>query len=161
MVHDGVQKGVLWREEALHHRHLGLCGRNAARSYWISILSTENLEERVSFTVRLAVPQCSDAGSYSSCQSPLPFPPKTISCSFPWSVNLVSVRKEPLSAFSPSPSAARARCHLAPAWLPPSIQMRAPSSFFMHLSVISLLPPPSLSLPLYRSLRPPLHCFYF
>lgn len=26
MVHDGVQKGVLWGEEALHHRHLGLCG---------------------------------------------------------------------------------------------------------------------------------------
>lgn len=24
MVHNGVQKGVLWREEALHHRHLVL-----------------------------------------------------------------------------------------------------------------------------------------
>lgn len=62
MVHDGVQKGVLWSEEALHHRHLVLYRRNAARSsLLLSILwfhSSENLEEKLS---PLTIPQCSDA----------------------------------------------------------------------------------------------------
>lgn len=149
MVHDGVQKGVLWSEEALHHRHLGLYGWNAARSYWIPILSTENLEERESFTVRLTVPQCSDAGSYSFCQSPPhpPLPPQNYQLFIPMKYkSTVSVRKEPLSAFSASASAARVRCHLALACLAPSspsIQMRAPSlflcSFISNLSLSRLL----------------------
>lgn len=149
MVHDGVQKGVLWREEALHHRHLGLNGWNSARSYWISILPTEKLEERASSTVRLTAPQCSDAGSYSFCQSPPPLPPKNYQLFIPMKYkSTVSVRKEPLSAFSPSASAARVRCHLALACLAPSspsIQVRAPSLFLcafispLSLSIASFL----------------------
>lgn len=88
MVHDGVQKGVLWCKEALHHRHLVLNGWNVAHSYltgsslWFH--SSENLEEKA--TVPLTIPQCSDAGRV--------FPPvkKTSQnyrdWSFPCSINL-------------------------------------------------------------------------
>lgn len=153
MVHDGVQKGVLWREEALHHRHLGLYGWNAY--YWISILSTEKLEERVSFTVRLTVPQCSDAGSYSFCQSPPPpSPQKTISCSFPRSTNLQcqwgrsrSQRSVPQPQLHVFAATSHSPASLPP--LPPFKCVHHPS-FFVHLSAMS----PSLSPPfsLYLSL---------
>lgn len=162
MVHDGVQKGVLWREEALHHRHLGLYGWMHALIGFLSFHGEPGGEGEL---------HCpSNCSTMFWCRQifllsiPTPRPPtRTISCSFMKSKSTVSVRKELLSAFSPSASAARVRCHLALACLAPSspsIQMRAPSlflcAFISHLS-LSLSPPFSL----YRSIHPPLHCFYF
>lgn len=87
MVHNGVQKGVLWREKALHHRHLVLCRWNAARSYLaVSILwiqSSGNLEEKA--TVPLTIPQCSEADRVRNAQLVIS---ETLSWSFSGSINL-------------------------------------------------------------------------
>lgn len=159
MVHDGVQKGVLWSEEALHHRHLGLYGWNAARSYWIPILSTENLEERESFTVRLTVPQCSDAGSYSFCQSPPhpPLPPPKLPAVHSHEVQIYSVSEEG-AALSVQCLSLSCTCSLPPRTRLPrsllSLHSNActiPLSLFIYQQSLSLSPPFSLC----RSIHPP------
>lgn len=72
MVHDGVQKGVLGGEEALHHWHLGLSGGKAA-------LLLTGLHSSLSFLREpgreATVPpkmfqQCSDAGRVSPSVKP-------------------------------------------------------------------------------------------
>lgn len=81
---------------------------NAARSYLISILSAENLEERATITDRLTIPQCSDAViPLVNLHPPLPKKNNNYQLFIPMKYKCrVSVRKELLSVFSSPASAA-------------------------------------------------------
>lgn len=177
MVHDGVQKGILWSEEALHHRHLV--------SYWWKRCTL--LFDFHSFRWEPGgesdhhwPPDYSTMFwcSYSSCQPPPPPPPKkptTISCSFLWSINVgcqwgrscsqcsvpqpqlhiplshlcSRITADPLHVFSPIPLTVFPATSRSPASLPPLPPFKRVHhpSFFVHLSSLSL----SLLIPLSLS----------